>query len=155
MKYEEVEDFGGLESSVTRVEDARTGAEEQPVPQSRPWRRPCSGGCDGWRRPCSGSGAGWRRPCSGGCSFACGGVVLGALGLGFYFCDTESRLLRRFRRLGLRKKPLLMLILILWPLRMQCLLVEIRLVLKLSLGHQMGLILGARYHGLKSLRMKI
>jgi hypothetical protein len=34
MKYEEVEDFGGLESSVTRVEDARTGAEEQPVPQA-------------------------------------------------------------------------------------------------------------------------
>jgi hypothetical protein len=81
--------------------------------------------------------------------------VLGALGLGFYFCDTESRLLHRFRRLGLRKKPLLMLILILWPLRMQCLLVEIRLVLKLSLGHQTGVILGARFSGLRSLRMKI
>jgi hypothetical protein len=81
--------------------------------------------------------------------------VLGALGLGFYFCDTESRLLRKFRLPGLRKQPLLMLILILWRLRMQCLLVEICLVLKLSLGHQTGVILGARFRGLRSLRMKI
>ena len=33
MNDEEVDDFGGLESSVTRAEDARTGAEEQPAPQ--------------------------------------------------------------------------------------------------------------------------
>jgi hypothetical protein len=80
--------------------------------------------------------------------------VLGALGLGIYFCDTESRLLRRFRRWGLRKQPQLM-ILILWRLRMQCLLVEICLLLKLSLGHQTGLSLGACFHGLRSLQMRI
>jgi hypothetical protein len=79
--------------------------------------------------------------------------MLGALGLGLY-CDTESRLLCRFRRPSLRKQPLLM-ILILWRLRMQCLLVEICLVLKLSLGHQTGVSLGARFYGLRSLRMRI
>jgi hypothetical protein len=41
--------------------------------------------------------------------------MLGVLGLGPYFCDIESRLLHRFRRLGLCKQPLLM-ILILWRL---------------------------------------
>jgi hypothetical protein len=81
--------------------------------------------------------------------------VLGELGLWFYFCDTEGRLLRRFRRPGLRKQPLLMLILILWRLRMQCLLMEIRLVLKLSLGRKMGVILRAHFCGLRSLLMKI
>jgi hypothetical protein len=39
--------------------------------------------------------------------------VLGVWGLGPYLCDTKSQLLHRFRRLGLRKKPLLMM-LILW-----------------------------------------
>jgi hypothetical protein len=34
LNEEEVEDFGGLESSVTRAEDASTGAEEQPAPQT-------------------------------------------------------------------------------------------------------------------------
>ena len=80
--------------------------------------------------------------------------MVGALGLRLYFCDTESRLLRRFRCLGLRKQPLLM-ILILWRLRMQCLLMEIRLVLKLSLGRKMGVILRAHFCGLRSLLMKI
>jgi hypothetical protein len=36
MNDEEVDDFGGLESSVTRVEDARTGVEEQPAPEADP-----------------------------------------------------------------------------------------------------------------------
>jgi hypothetical protein len=36
MNDEEVEDFGGLESLVTREEGARTGAEEQPAPQADP-----------------------------------------------------------------------------------------------------------------------
>ena len=36
LNEEEVEDFGGLESSVTRAEDERTGAEEQSVPQADP-----------------------------------------------------------------------------------------------------------------------
>ena len=57
--------------------------------------------------------------------------MLGVLCLGPYLCDTESRLLRRFRRLGLRKQPLLM-ILILWRLRMQCLLMIALLVLDLG-----------------------
>jgi hypothetical protein len=39
---EEVEDFGGLESSVTRAEDARTGAEEQPAPQADPGGDPAA-----------------------------------------------------------------------------------------------------------------
>ena len=34
MHEEEVEDFGGLESSLTRTEDAGTGAEEQSTPQA-------------------------------------------------------------------------------------------------------------------------
>jgi hypothetical protein len=55
----------------------------------------------------------------------------------------------------MRKQPLLMLILILWRLRMQCLLMEIRLVLKLSFGHQTWVILGARFRGLRSLLMRI
>jgi hypothetical protein len=63
------------------------------------------------------------------------------LGVGPYFCDTESRLLRRFRCLGLRKQPLLMIV-ILWRLRVQCLLMKICLVRKLGLGHLMGLSLG-------------
>jgi hypothetical protein len=37
---EEVEDFGGLESSVTRAEDARMRAEEQPAPQADPGEDP-------------------------------------------------------------------------------------------------------------------
>jgi hypothetical protein len=36
LNEEEVEDFGGLESSVTRAEDVRTGTEEQPAPQADP-----------------------------------------------------------------------------------------------------------------------
>jgi hypothetical protein len=36
MNDEEVEDFGGLESSVTRPKDARMGAEEQSAPQADP-----------------------------------------------------------------------------------------------------------------------
>jgi hypothetical protein len=36
MNNEEVDDFGGLESSVTRAEDARTGVEEQLMPQASP-----------------------------------------------------------------------------------------------------------------------
>jgi hypothetical protein len=32
MNDEEVDDFGGLESSVTRTDGARTGVEEQPAP---------------------------------------------------------------------------------------------------------------------------
>jgi hypothetical protein len=37
---EEVEDFGGLESSLTQTEDAGTGAEEQSVPQAGPGEDP-------------------------------------------------------------------------------------------------------------------
>jgi hypothetical protein len=47
--------------------------------------------------------------------------VLEVLGLGPFLCDTESQLLCRFRRLGLRKQPLLMM-LILWRPQMRCLL---------------------------------
>jgi hypothetical protein len=42
MNEEEVEDFGGLESSVTRAEDARTWAEEQPAPQADPLGDPAA-----------------------------------------------------------------------------------------------------------------
>jgi hypothetical protein len=88
-------------------------------------------------------------------SFAGGGVALGSLGLRFLFVNTEGRLLCRFRRLGLRKQPSLMLIPILWWLRTRCPLKEMRLVLKLSRGHRTGMILGAHFHGLRSLLMKI
>jgi hypothetical protein len=40
MNDEEVEDFGGLESSVTQAEDARMGAKEQPAPQADPGGNP-------------------------------------------------------------------------------------------------------------------
>ena len=40
MNDEEVDDFGSLESLVTRAEDARTGVEEQPVPQTGPGEDP-------------------------------------------------------------------------------------------------------------------
>jgi hypothetical protein len=36
MNDEEVDEFGGLESSVTQAEDTRTGVEEQPAPQAGP-----------------------------------------------------------------------------------------------------------------------
>jgi hypothetical protein len=34
MNDEEVDEFGGLESSVTQAEDTRMGVEEQPTPQA-------------------------------------------------------------------------------------------------------------------------
>jgi hypothetical protein len=37
---EEVDDFGGLESSVTRAEDARMGVEVQPAPLAGPGEDP-------------------------------------------------------------------------------------------------------------------
>jgi hypothetical protein len=37
---EEVDDFGGLESSVTRAKDARTGVGEQPAPHAGPGEDP-------------------------------------------------------------------------------------------------------------------
>ena len=42
LNDEGVEDFGGLESSVTRAEDARTGAKEQPTPQADPGGDPAA-----------------------------------------------------------------------------------------------------------------
>jgi hypothetical protein len=42
MNDEEVDDFGGLESSVTRAEDARTGVKEQPAPQAGPGGDPAA-----------------------------------------------------------------------------------------------------------------
>jgi hypothetical protein len=42
MNDEEVEDFGGLESSMTRAEDARTGTEEQSAPQADPCGDPAA-----------------------------------------------------------------------------------------------------------------
>jgi hypothetical protein len=75
-----------------------------------------------------------------------------ALGVGFYFCDTENQLLRRFRRLGLRKQPLLM-VLILWRPPTQCLLIIVCLVLNLGLFHLM-VSSRARFPRLKSLWMK-
>jgi hypothetical protein len=36
MNDEEVDNFGGLEISVTQAEDARTRVEEQPAPQASP-----------------------------------------------------------------------------------------------------------------------
>jgi hypothetical protein len=42
MNYEEVDDFGGLESSVTWAEDARTGVEEQPGPLTGPSEHPAA-----------------------------------------------------------------------------------------------------------------
>jgi hypothetical protein len=75
LNDEEVEDFGGLESSLTRTEDAGTGAEEQSAPQAGPGEDPagCGGGCPGWQRPYSGD-----------CSFVGGRVMLGSLGLDFF-----------------------------------------------------------------------
>jgi hypothetical protein len=97
---------------------------------------------------------GCRRPCSAGYPFAGGGIELGVLDVGLHFCDTESWLLRRFRRLGLRKQPLLMIV-ILWRLRVRCMLMKICLVRKLGLGHLMGVSLGARFRGQRSLRLRI
>jgi hypothetical protein len=71
------------------------------------------------------------------------------------FCDTEGRLLHRFRRLGLRKQP---------PLDVDTsFLVAANAMpfngnasdLKLSRVHRMRMILGARFRGLRSLLMKI
>jgi hypothetical protein len=42
MNDEEVDDFGGLESSVTQAEDARTGVEEQPAPLTDPGEDPAA-----------------------------------------------------------------------------------------------------------------
>ena len=42
MNDEKVDDFGGLESSVTRAEDARTGVEEQPTPLTGPGGDPAA-----------------------------------------------------------------------------------------------------------------
>jgi hypothetical protein len=69
----------------------------------------------------------------------------------FCLCDTEPRLLRRFRRLGLRTQPLLT-ILFLWRPEPWCLPVMIRVALCLRV---LGLmILGVRFHGWRSLRMR-
>jgi hypothetical protein len=43
MNDEEVDDFGGLESSVTCIEDARTGVEEQPAPLTDLGEEPTAG----------------------------------------------------------------------------------------------------------------
>jgi hypothetical protein len=40
LNDEEVEDFGSLESSLTRTEDMATGAEEQSAPQAGPGEDP-------------------------------------------------------------------------------------------------------------------
>jgi hypothetical protein len=80
--------------------------------------------------------------------------VSGVLGLEPYLYDIESQLLRRFRRLGLRKQPLLMM-LILWRLRMRCPLMKICLVRKLGLGRPMGMSWRVCFRELKSLRMRI
>jgi hypothetical protein len=72
------------------------------------------------------------------------------LDVGFCFCDTETRLLRRFCHLVLRKQPLLM-VLILWRPRTQCLLMIVCLVLNLGLFHLMVVSLRARFPRLKSL----
>jgi hypothetical protein len=42
LNDEEVEDFGGLESSLTWIEDAGTGAEEQLAPQASPGEDPAT-----------------------------------------------------------------------------------------------------------------
>jgi hypothetical protein len=42
LNDEEVEDFGGLESSLTRTEDARTGDEGRSVPQAGPGGDPAA-----------------------------------------------------------------------------------------------------------------
>ena len=51
LNEEEVEDFGGLESSVTRAEDARTGAEEQSVPQADPGGDPAAAAAPAGKDP--------------------------------------------------------------------------------------------------------
>jgi hypothetical protein len=56
---------------------------------------------------------GGRTSCRRPGAFAGGGIGVRDLSVNFCFYDTEPRLLRRFRRLGLRKQPLLS-ILILW-----------------------------------------
>jgi hypothetical protein len=42
LNDKEVENFSGLESSVTHIEDAKTGAEEQRAPQADPSRDPAA-----------------------------------------------------------------------------------------------------------------
>ena len=42
MNDEEVDDFGGLESTVTQAEDARTGVEEQSAPLTGPGGDPAA-----------------------------------------------------------------------------------------------------------------
>jgi hypothetical protein len=149
---EEVDDFGGLESSVTQAEDVRMEAGEQPAPQTGPRKdHAAEVVLPGEDAPAVAATA-TEDPAVP--SFAGGGVVFGVLCLGPYLCDTKSRLLRRFRRLGLCKQPLLM-ILILWRPQTQCLLMIVCLVLNLGLGRLMVVSLGACFPGLKSRRMKI
>jgi hypothetical protein len=74
------------------------------------WRRPRSSYCaDGCGRLEGGGRTSCRRPRA----FAGGGIGVRDLSVNFWFCDTEPRLLRKFRCLGLRKQPL-PTILILW-----------------------------------------
>ena len=124
---EEVEDLCGLESTNSLAEGARVGAEDQPAP-------PTGAGEDDPMAAAAlpGGRAGCRRPCSIGRPCASGEIDLEAWGVGFCFCNTETRLLRRFRRLGLRKQHLLMVLILWWP-RMQCLLMIVFLVLNLGL----------------------
>jgi hypothetical protein len=91
MNEEEVEDFTGLESSMTRT----GGAEEA--------------GVDGHSAPQAGSG---EDPAAASTPAQVERKRWGFWVLGVSFCDTEGQLLHRFRRPGLRKQTPMMLILI-------------------------------------------
>jgi hypothetical protein len=108
MNDEEVENFGGLGSSLTQIEDAGTGAEEQLVPQASPATATAPASED----PAAAAAPAGEDPAAAAAPSQVAGA-LGSLGLRFLFVNIEGRLLRRFRRLGLRKQPSLMLILIL------------------------------------------
>jgi hypothetical protein len=119
---EEVEDLGDLDSTLreaSRVElappsDAGEGPSATPAPTGAGEDPACANHfTDGCRRLEGGGRTSYQRPSGVDRAFAGGGIGAKDLGVNFCFCDTEPRLLRRFRRLGLRKQPLLA-ILILW-----------------------------------------
>jgi hypothetical protein len=118
---EEVKDLGGLDSALPEALSAKEGTRGELAPTSDVGEGPLAtptppraGRCSNWSgRFGVGERTGCRRPCGVGRPFAGGRIGARAIGVKFCFCDTETRLLRRFQHMGLRKQPLLM-ILILW-----------------------------------------
>jgi hypothetical protein len=162
---EEVEDLGDLESTLPLASGAKEGIEGQLAPPTDasegPVMAPAST-CSSENPVAAAAPTGEDTllvvapaaedpAASIGPSYVAG-QGLGVSDVGFCFCDTETRLLRRFRRVGLRKQPLLTVLILWWP-QPQCLLMIVYLVLNLGLFRLM-VGLGVRFPGPKSLRMK-